>query len=283
MNRRNFFKSLGAIGALASIGIFSVQNKIYGDVGLGIKNPRYQLDISGNLDLELEDLYSFLESKTISNIRVDNNHLIPFKLYPYQKEILKDIHENDRLIIVKCRQLGMTTLLAGYAAWLNTKKKDVYNLYCNHRCSPREYNECYDGILERFGSDIRSKHMLMYPKAAMSNHSVRGYYLTYFDEANYDTETYHGIYAFEEMKTIMKEWHNGSEINEPHQGKIVIAGSIDANGLLERATKDKDFKVVTYPIDETLEAFQNRDFYSEKNKWWLHRNQFEREFECKFV
>lgn len=63
---------------------------------------------------ELEDLYDYLESHTILHPTKGN---IPFKLYPHQKEILKNIHENDRVVIVKARQIGVTILLAGYLRW----------------------------------------------------------------------------------------------------------------------------------------------------------------------
>lgn len=63
---------------------------------------------------ELEDLYDYLESHTILHPIRGN---IPFKLYPHQKKILKHIHENDNVVIVKARQIGMTTLLAGYLSW----------------------------------------------------------------------------------------------------------------------------------------------------------------------
>lgn len=63
---------------------------------------------------ELEDLYDYLESHTILHPTRGN---IPFKLYPHQKEILKNIHENDRVVIVKSRRIGVTTLLAGYLRW----------------------------------------------------------------------------------------------------------------------------------------------------------------------
>jgi hypothetical protein len=42
---------------------------------------------------------------------------IPFKLFPYQEELTHDIQENDRVIILKSRQLGISTLSAGYSLW----------------------------------------------------------------------------------------------------------------------------------------------------------------------
>ena len=43
---------------------------------------------------------------------------IPFKLYPYQEQMLQNFVDNDRNIILKSRQLGISTLIAGYALWL---------------------------------------------------------------------------------------------------------------------------------------------------------------------
>ena len=43
---------------------------------------------------------------------------MPFKLYPYQEDSLDEFLEHDRVIILKSRQLGISTLIAGYALWL---------------------------------------------------------------------------------------------------------------------------------------------------------------------
>lgn len=43
---------------------------------------------------------------------------IPFHLYPYQEDTLVDFQENDRVVILKSRQLGISTLIAGYALWM---------------------------------------------------------------------------------------------------------------------------------------------------------------------
>lgn len=43
---------------------------------------------------------------------------IPFHLYPYQEDTLQDLQECDRMVILKSRQLGISTLTAGYALWM---------------------------------------------------------------------------------------------------------------------------------------------------------------------
>jgi len=45
---------------------------------------------------------------------------IPFVLYPFQEEVLNDFRANRFNIILKSRQLGLSTLVAGYICWLMT-------------------------------------------------------------------------------------------------------------------------------------------------------------------
>jgi hypothetical protein len=44
--------------------------------------------------------------------------LIPFDLYPFQAETIKEFQENRFNIILKARQLGLSTSVAGYVCWL---------------------------------------------------------------------------------------------------------------------------------------------------------------------
>lgn len=53
---------------------------------------------------------------------------IPFTLYDFQKEFVQDIKENRYVIVLKSRQLGISTVVAAYALWLasfHTAKKIV--------------------------------------------------------------------------------------------------------------------------------------------------------------
>jgi hypothetical protein len=44
--------------------------------------------------------------------------VIPFRTYGFQKDLLKDFHDYRFNIILKARQLGISTIVSGYAAWL---------------------------------------------------------------------------------------------------------------------------------------------------------------------
>jgi len=49
---------------------------------------------------------------------------IPFELYPFQEKTVKEFHQERFNVILKARQLGISTLTAGYALWLMTFHQD---------------------------------------------------------------------------------------------------------------------------------------------------------------
>ena len=54
---------------------------------------------------------------------------IQFHLYPFQEKVLRLVQENPYSIILKSRQLGISTLSAGYSLWLMLFHKDK-NILC---------------------------------------------------------------------------------------------------------------------------------------------------------
>jgi hypothetical protein len=50
-------------------------------------------------------------------IKHANAGIIPFRLFKYQKASIKKFQENDRLIYLKCRQSGISTLTGAYSLW----------------------------------------------------------------------------------------------------------------------------------------------------------------------
>jgi hypothetical protein len=66
----------------------------------------------------LQDPVHFM--KKYCQIQHPQKGKIPFHLYPFQEDALRDLRDNDYNIILKSRQLGISTLSAGYALWLMT-------------------------------------------------------------------------------------------------------------------------------------------------------------------
>ena len=49
---------------------------------------------------------------------------IPFALYEFQESTLYDFEKHNYNVILKARQLGISTLTAGYALWMMTFQSD---------------------------------------------------------------------------------------------------------------------------------------------------------------
>ena len=50
--------------------------------------------------------------------------LIPFETYDFQDDCVKQFEENRFNIVLKSRQLGLSTVTAAYAVWFAIFKKD---------------------------------------------------------------------------------------------------------------------------------------------------------------
>jgi hypothetical protein len=53
-------------------------------------------------------------------VKIQHPHrgTIPFDLYPFQEDTLGEFHKNRFLLILKSRQLGITTLVSAYSLWM---------------------------------------------------------------------------------------------------------------------------------------------------------------------
>ena len=68
--------------------------------------------------------------KKYGKIRHPIRGIIPFELWDFQEKTLLQFLDNSYNIVLKGRQLGISTLVAGYAAWLSNffKNKEIYIL-----------------------------------------------------------------------------------------------------------------------------------------------------------
>ena len=61
---------------------------------------------------------------TYVKIQHPTKGLLPFKTYPFQNDCVKDFIDHRFNVVVKGRQLGLSTLVAAYAVWLALYQKD---------------------------------------------------------------------------------------------------------------------------------------------------------------
>ena len=70
----------------------------------------------------MEDPVFFMRNYV--KIQHPNKGTIPFDLYPFQETTLKEFDIHRYLLILKSRQLGITTLIAAYALWMSIFNSD---------------------------------------------------------------------------------------------------------------------------------------------------------------
>lgn len=75
---------------------------------------------------------------------------LPFETYPFQETTLKNFIKYDRSIVLKSRQMGISTLVAGYSLWLMTfhESKDILCLSITQETAKAIVTKV------RFGNDL---------------------------------------------------------------------------------------------------------------------------------
>ena len=78
---------------------------------------------------------------------------IPFDLYPFQEKTVSEFQSERMNVILKARQLGISTLTAGYSLWMMTfhKDKNIFGYRNETRCSKKLGYEssCYSRKLTK--------------------------------------------------------------------------------------------------------------------------------------
>lgn len=183
MNRRSFLTRMGAaVGALFTAPL-----------------------VACKLNTELEDLYSYVESQEIYSFI---EGYIPFKLYPFQKDILRLIHENERLVIVQGRQIGMTNLAAVYAAWASHRKNQRPDIKSFRYEMKQEFIRKYDQFNGRRGRPA-GRTIYFYDNA---NYKPGGLHSAFFD-SRFDKTIVYG--TPDPQKVLKKFVSENSDMHEP--------------------------------------------------------------------
>lgn len=74
----------------------------------------------------------------------------PFKLWPAQKQLIQQVANNDKVIVLKARQLGITWMMLAYALWLMVYKPgSMILLFSKTSDDARELMRRLSGMWER--------------------------------------------------------------------------------------------------------------------------------------
>lgn len=194
---------------------------------------------------ELADLFYYLESK---NIHHPMYGVIPFRLYPFQKKMLQAIHENDRLLIIKGRQVGASTLLMGYYAWRFQRDGSAAVINSIKDVCARELYKTaqwFEPEIHRLYTDGRGLHAA----------------LNFYDEWNYN-------------QNCGKPYDH---VRFLQPGKHIITGTVDRQNKLynlyaELTGRENGYRVIWFPVRWcqglwTTRRIQNSKPYYEPEQW----------------
>jgi hypothetical protein len=196
----------------------------------------------------MKELYNYIENRCLLD---PVNGKIPFKLHPYQKRILKAIHDNNTLIIVKCRQIGMTNLLAAYAAAISRMNYINIEYVSHNRISRKNFFKRLVG----FGYITPPKNI-----------NCPTYFL--YDEANFNRNLY------DNDITDNMDSYRGD--------KFIFCGSVDKYGLMAgMIAGSPHWKHMIFPYSKCKDAFSFRNMKDIKDS--IGKECWAREFECKGI
>ena len=244
MNRRDFFKLIGlGTVATASVPLLGMVQQ-----PAVIKPPS-----------ELDDLYAYLESKTVQH---PIKGVIPYKLLPYQKEILKTIHENDRVIIVKARQIGMTTMLAGYYAWRSQKDNPKITLSTDRRVTKTDFLKRVKYFNPKISKPYKFHHTDV--------NSVNIYDEYQFSSDFGSDHSFHFDLYFTHLLS---------------PGKHIFAGSVDKEGKLrnivyELTGRENPYKVHFYPVSRCQGSWDDERIDRVRPHYTIE--EWQRDFDCQW-
>ncbi len=175
-----------------------------------------------------------------------------FEPYQFQKEILQDLSNNEWLLIVKSRQLGITTILAIYSLWkvlfhseisvsYGSPKKDMNSIFLNERVS-FIYENLPDWMVKpklrskRFTKVFQNRSKLT--EIPSRGHKGKSYDVAIFDEVSFIPE-------FVKMwsRTNMQINHPGGQVVITTNGIIKERENYDA---LKKFYKKSQFKNLEY-------------------------------------
>ena len=190
----------------------------------------------------MDDPVYFVE-KYCKVIHVDRG-LVPFELYPYQKEMFQHFQDNRFCIVLACRQSGKSISVVGYILWFVIfKGEQVVGILANKGDTAREMLGRITLMLENIpfflqpgckalnkGSIEFSNHSKIVARATSAS-SIRGMSmnLVYLDEfafverdTEFYTSTYPVISSGVSTKVIITSTRNGvnNMFNKLYEGAV---------------------------------------------------------------
>lgn len=127
--------------------------------------------------------------KTYCKIQHPKKGTVSFNLYPFQEQVLRDLKQHNYNVILKARQMGISTLTAGYIAWLmvfhndknclviatrqDVAKNLVTKIRVMYQKLPSWFKSVYKGVDEDNKLSLRFKNGSQVKAVSSSEESAR--------------------------------------------------------------------------------------------------------------
>jgi hypothetical protein len=134
-------------------------------------------------------------------IKTEDKGILPFETFAFQDQMLQDFHDHNRIIILKSRQMGISTLIAAYVLWVmvfhegkntlivsikeSTAMEIISKIQLAYEKLPPWLKKFTQGVKEMNKHSIRFNNMSMVLATSSASDSTRSFSASFiiFDEA----------------------------------------------------------------------------------------------------
>jgi hypothetical protein len=219
-------------------------------------------------------------------IRSESEGIIKFPLFDYQREVLKELEENRYLAILKSRQIGISTVIAGFIAWfiLFHKQRHVFIMATKREKATISFDmvktfvvECPDWLKLY---SVTKNNMF---KFELSNGSWVKASATSPDVGVGEAASLFFIDEAALIEKLREHW-TGLFPTLATGGRCVMASTPRGVGnkfweiVTEARNHDNEFKVLEYPWTRRF----SKEWF-EKEKVGRTAREIAQEYECKFL
>ena len=238
----------------------------------------------------MEDPVFFI--KNYVKIKTEDKGIIPFDMFEFQEQMIRDFHDHDRIVILKSRQMGISTLIAAYVLWVmvfhegkntlivsikeTTAMEIISKIKTAHDKLPPWIKNFTGGVVEENKHALKFKNLSMVLATSSASDSTRSFSASFviFDEA-----------AF--IDDIDALWTSAQPtLSTVKNGKAIILSTPNGmGGFFHKTWIDAENKVSSFhPIKLPWNLRPDRDqAWYEKQMKDMGAKTFGQEYDCDFL
>jgi hypothetical protein len=230
--------------------------------------------------------------KNFVKIKTEDKGIIPFALFDFQEKMVHDFNTNGRVVILKSRQMGISTLIAAYVLWVMmfhegkntlivsikeaTAMEIISKIQIAHDKLPPWLKAFTGGIIEQNKHALKFKNLSMVLATSSASDSTRSFSASFiiFDEAGF-------------IDDIEELWNSAQPtLSTVKDGKAIILSTPNGmGGFFHKLWTDAESqKNGFHPIKLHWDLRPDRDLaWKAKQIKELGDKYFGQEYDCDFL